>query len=138
MKTLLILLSTLSFSFSAITVGGYVPLTSTISCIQENSEPSDTEVLLATCVVNNNSPTFSVKFKFGFTSEVTELRVHGGEGTLGVGLDSPNYQVDGVDEYIWAPGTQQAATLDYVVRFYGKINSHVYPFIDYVAMENNF
>lgn len=137
MKYALLILMFLSLSNAGITVGGYVPVQSTVSCNQENSEPSSDEVLLATCVVTNNTEMFGVHFKFNAVG-VRDVRVQGGEGTLGVGLEAPNYPLGEVDEYIWAPGEQTAATLDYVIRFYGKIDSRVIPFMEYCSMENHF
>lgn len=120
-----------------ITVGGYVPLKADVNCTQENSEPSPKEVLLATCVVTNNAPEFIVQFTFGNTSDISDMRVQGEEGTLGVGLVVPSGAIDHATEFVWNPGPQKAATLNYTLRFYGKINSHVLPFIEYAFFQNS-
>ncbi len=137
MKTLLIVLSTLSFCFSGITVGGYVPLVSTVSCVQENyqSDNSNTEVLLATCTISNNAEVFSARFKFG-TNEISDLRIQGGEGTLGNGIEVPNENITMLDEYTWFPNRQNSATLNYTVRFYGKFNGKINNFIQYATMNS--
>ena len=138
MKTILIVLMALSFSFSGnITVGGYVPLVSNISCIQETNQSNNPniEVLLATCVISNNAQVFSAKFQFGFGEEVTELRMQGGEGTLGNGIDVPNESIPIMSEYTWNVN-QKSATLEYVVRFYGKLNGRVNTFIQYATMNS--
>lgn len=138
MKYALLILMFLSFSHAgSVVAGGYVPVKSSVSCTQENSEPSSGEVLLATCVVTNNTEMFGVHFKFNGET-VRDVRVQGGSGTLGTGLTAPDYPLDGLDEYVWSPGSQTSATLDYVIQFYGKIDSRVLPFMEYASMENHF
>jgi len=140
MKTIIAILLALSFSFSDITVGGYVPLVSNISCIQETNESNNPniEVLLATCTISNNAEVFSTKFKFGFGEEITGLRIQGGEGTLGLDIVSPNEPMVFMDEYTWFPNRQRSATIDYTVRFYGKLNGKVNTFIQYASMNSIF
>jgi hypothetical protein len=136
-RTILIIGASIALAQAGgITVGGYVPLKADVNCVQENSEVGDGEVLLATCVVTNNAPDFAVKFDFGETENISGMRVQGGEGTLGVGLVPPSGYIEGAKEFVWDPGPQKAATLDYVIRFYGKINSHVLPFIEYCSFQN--
>lgn len=132
---------TLSLSFSgSINVGGYVPLISNISCIQETNESNNPniEVLLATCIISNNTEVFGVNFKFGFGTEISNLRIQGGEGILGLDIVPPDELITVTDEYNWTPNTQRSATLDYIIRFYGKLNGRVNNIIQYASMNNTF
>lgn len=140
MKTIIAILITMSFSFSNITVGGYVPLISSVSCIQETNQSNNPniEVLLATCTISNNAEVFNVKFDFGFGEEITELRIQGGEGTLGLDIIPPNEPMVFMDDYTWFPSRQRTATIDYKVRFYGKLNGKVNTFIQYASMNSVF
>lgn len=81
---------------------------------------------------------FGVNFKFGFGKEISNLRIQGGEGTLGLDILPPNELITLTDEYIWTPNTQKSATIDYTVRFYGRLNGKVTTFIQYASMNNTF
>lgn len=131
-KLLLLLLASVSFSVAqSMSVGGYVPLISNISCQTGNVFPgyADSEGLLATCILNSNSPEYSVDFVAESDSAISLFTIVGsdGEGKLGKGLvDLEVRYSEDRDSYnfTWSPGRQMTATSAYVIRIYGYLKKN--------------
>ena len=111
------------------TVGGYVPEKRNLTVTPVyDAAPSDAYRTkeVATIRIDNNLPNYSLVLDFsdrdGSRDVVSEVRLEPVQGTLGRGLTAPGAAAlapeDGSGRFVWYPGTQESATLDYEVRVY--------------------
>ena len=116
--SLLILSLVVLSNANGITVGGYVSPISNIRCVQENSDISSSDILIASCVLNINVENFSIHFVFG-GNNIENLRIETED------LSEPITKA----EYIWNPGPIKSAKVNYSIKFYGSPKEYVEPFM---------
>ena len=109
----------------SVVIGGYIPVIQSVTCKSlgnvDFSKPGK-NIPIATCVINNNLPSYEVVFELGpymdlsFLSKLT-LRQKG--GTLGDGIQNPTgkdmlHELSG-NRFTWKPEAQSTSTIDYEV-----------------------
>ena len=130
MKYLLVLLCFITFSYSGqLECGGHVPLinqSSDIGVVSIDFSNNGNNVKIADFTISNNTQSFIVilyfnnkgsfcKDSFCFTPDQLILKSTG-IGVLGKGISTPiskNIYLNSNNEYIWIPGKQSSATINY-------------------------
>ncbi len=117
---------------ASIQVGGRIPIINRVEMIPLSGvdfRKGGKDVPIAVIRINNNLPDFEVAFEVGsispygaepHESAFQELRLREVGGLRGRGLVDPTGTVlnrdEGTDTYVWRPGSQQSATLNYEVE----------------------
>ncbi len=105
-------------SNASITAGGYVRPIANIHCIQENSDTSEVEILIASCNLDINVENFSIHFLLG-GNKIANLRIESED--LSENITAA--------EYVWSPGPIKSAKVNYSLKFYGTPKEYSEPFL---------
>jgi hypothetical protein len=112
---------------NTIIAGGQVPALHSVS-IQptygDGRPGADGAVEVAILEIDNNLPDFGLVLDFndgfGDAGRISQVRIEGLEGMLGLGIEAPVRQVIEPDpqpgRFVWNPGPQRTATLGYRIR----------------------